>query len=66
MLRPEVAGRVLSLGFADGARVRAGQVLVQMDDTLQRAEVQQALAQMSIARANHKRNQELVEQIFVS
>lgn len=66
MLRPEVAGRVLSLGFADGARVRAGQVLVQMDDALQRAEVQQSLAQMSIARANHKRNQELVAQNFVS
>ena len=66
MLRPEVAGRVLALGFADGARVRAGQVLVQMDDTLQRAEVQQSLAQMSIAKANHKRNQELVAQNFVS
>jgi membrane fusion protein (multidrug efflux system) len=66
MLRPEVAGRVLSLGFADGARVRAGQVLVQMDDTLQRAEVQQALAQMSIAKANHKRNQELVAQNFIA
>ena len=66
MLRPEVAGRVLSLGFADGARVRAGQVLVQMDDSLQRAEVQQSLAQMSIARANHKRNQELVAQSFIA
>lgn len=66
MLRPEIAGRVLSLGFADGARVRAGQVLVQMDDTLQRAEVQQSLAQMSIARANHKRNQELVAQNFIA
>ena len=66
MLRPEVAGRVLSLGFADGARARAGQVLVQMDDTLQRAEVQQSLAQMSIAKANHKRNQELVAQNFIA
>ncbi len=66
MLRPEVAGRVLSLGFADGARVRAGQVLVQMDDTLQRAEVQQSLAQMSIAKANYKRNQELVAQNFIA
>ena len=66
MLRPEVAGRVLSLGFADGARVRAGQVLVQMDDTLQRAEVQQSLAQMSIARANHKRTQELVAENFIA
>lgn len=66
MLRPEVAGRVLALGFTDGARVRAGQVLVQMDDTLQRAEVQQSLAQMSIALANYKRNQELVAQNFIS
>lgn len=66
MLRPEVAGRVLALGFADGARVKAGQVLVQMDDALQRAEVQQSLAQMAIARANHKRNTELVAQNFVS
>lgn len=66
MLRPEVAGRVLSLGFADGGRVRAGQVLVQMDDTLQRAEVQQSLAQLSVAKANHKRNQELVAQNFLA
>ena len=66
MLRPEVAGRVLSLGFSDGARVRAGQVLVQMDDTLQRAEVQQSLAQLSVAKANHKRNQELVAQNFLA
>lgn len=66
MLRPEVAGRVLSLGFVDGARVRAGQVLVQLDDTLQRAELQQSLAQMSVARANHKRNQELVAQNFIA
>lgn len=66
MLRPEVAGRVLSLGFTDGARVRAGQVLVQLDDTLQRAELQQSLAQMSVARANHKRNQELVAQNFIA
>jgi multidrug efflux pump subunit AcrA (membrane-fusion protein) len=37
-----------------------------MDDTLQRAEVQQSLAQMSIAKANHKRNQELVAQNFIA
>ena len=66
MLRPEVAGRILALGFADGTRVSAGQVLVQLDDTLQRAEVQQSLAQMSIAKANYKRNQELVAQNFVA
>jgi membrane fusion protein (multidrug efflux system) len=66
MLRPEIAGRIMSLGFTDGARVNAGQTLVQLDDTLQRAEVQQSLAQVSIAKANHVRNQELVAQKFVA
>ncbi|MEY4345781.1 MAG: Multidrug resistance protein MdtE precursor [Pseudomonadota bacterium] len=66
MLRPEVAGRVKELAFVDGARVRKGQLLVQLDDTLQRAEVSQSKAQVSIAQANHKRNQELVAQNFVA
>lgn len=66
MLRPEVAGRVKTLGFGDGARVCKGQVLVQLDDTLQQAEVKQALAQVSIAQAALKRNQELVAQNFVA
>jgi len=66
MLRPEVAGRISQIGFTDGARVRKGQLLVQLDDTLQRAELSQARAQMSIAQANHKRNVELVAQNFVA
>ncbi len=66
MLRPEVAGRVKEIGFADGATVRRGQILVQLDDTLQRAEIKQAQAQVSIAKANLKRNQELVAQSFVA
>ncbi len=66
MLRPEVPGRIKELGFADGAAVRKGQVLVQLDDTLQKAEIKQAQAQVSIAQANLKRNQELVAQSFVA
>lgn len=66
MLRPEVAGRIKALGFSDGTPVRQGQVLVQLDDTLQRAEVRQAQAQVSIAQANFKRNQELVAENFVA
>lgn len=65
-LRPEVSGRIAQIGFADGARVRRGQLLVQLDDVLQRAELSQAQAQLSIARANLKRNQELVAQNFVA
>jgi membrane fusion protein (multidrug efflux system) len=65
-LKPETAGRVARIAFADGAQVRRGQLLVQLDDTLQRAELSQAQAQLSIARANLKRNQELVAQNFVA
>lgn len=66
MVRPEVSGRVASLGFRDGQPVRRGQVLVQLDDSLLRAQVQQAQAQLSIARANDARNRELLAQSFVS
>lgn len=66
MLRPEVSGRIARIGFGDGQRVRRGQLLVQLDDTLQRAQLQQAQAQASIARTNLQRNRELVAQNFVS
>ena len=66
VLRPEVSGRITQLNFTDGQRVRKGQVLVQFDDQLQQAQVQQALAELSIAQANQKRNQELVAQNFIS
>ena len=66
VLRPEVSGRVTQLNFRDGERVRRGQLLVQLDDQLPRAQVQQAQAELSIAQANHKRNQELVAQGFIS
>jgi membrane fusion protein (multidrug efflux system) len=65
-LRPEVAGRIVLINFAEGQRVRKGQLLVQLDDVLQKAELSQAQAQLSIARANLKRNEELVAQAFVA
>ena len=66
MLRPESSGRIARLGFADGARVNKGQLLVQLDDTLQQAQLKQAEAQSSIARTNLQRSRELLAQNFVS
>lgn len=66
VLRPEVSGRITQLNFTDGQRVRKGQVLVQFDDQLPLAQVQQSQAELSIAQANQKRNQELVAQNFIS
>lgn len=66
VLRPEVSGRVTQINFRDADRVRKGQLLVQLDDQLPMAQVRQAEAEVSIARANHKRNQELVEEKFIA
>jgi membrane fusion protein (multidrug efflux system) len=66
VLKPEFSGRVAHIAFADGANVRQGQLLVQLDDTLQRAELSQAQAQLSIAKANLNRNKELVAENFVA
>jgi membrane fusion protein (multidrug efflux system) len=65
-LRPEVSGRIRGLGFADGQRVRKGQLLLQLDDTLQQAQLKQAEAAASIARTNLQRSRELAAQNFVS
>ena len=66
MLRPELVGRVAGLGFKDGQAVKKGQVLVQLDDVLQKADLQQAQAQVAIAQASYKRTQELVAANFVA
>ena len=66
VLRPEVSGRVVRIGFADGAPVKRGQLLVQLDDTLPVAQLKQAQAQASIARTNLQRSRELQAQNFVS
>ena len=66
VLRPETSGRVQALSFSDGQRVRKGELLVQLDDTLQRAQVKQAEASAAIARTNLQRSRELAAQNFVS
>lgn len=65
-LRSQSSGRVTQIHFKDGQRVRKGQVLIQQDDQLQRAELQQVQAELNLARANHQRNQELVAKGFIS
>jgi membrane fusion protein (multidrug efflux system) len=66
VVRPEVSGRVTQVNFRDGQRVSRGQLLVQLDDQLAQAQIKQAEAELSIARANFNRNKELVEQNFIS
>lgn len=66
MLRPEVSGRIAAINFTDGQPVKKGQVLVALDDSVNRAETAQARAELELAQNNLKRTQELAERKFVS
>lgn len=66
VLRPEVSGRIQRLNFQEGARVAAGQVLVQLDDSVPRAELSQAQANLSLAQSQYRRSEALQKQGFVS
>lgn len=66
VLRPEVAGRVSAIGFKDGAVVGKGELLLALDAAIQEAELQQAKANLALARSNHQRNEELLGRKFLS
>jgi membrane fusion protein, multidrug efflux system len=66
MLRPEVAGRITQLGFVNGQTVKRGQLMLQLDDSVQQAQLQSAMSQLSTAQTNLQRSRELLAQGFVS
>lgn len=59
VLRPEIAGRITEFQFEEGQPVKAGQVLVRLDDEVYRAELAQAEANLRLSRANAARAQQL-------
>lgn len=66
MLRPEVSGRIAEINFTEGGKVVKGQVLVRLDDSVARARVQQARANLKLAGSQYNRSVELNKQGFVS
>jgi membrane fusion protein (multidrug efflux system) len=66
VLRPEVSGRIEAIRFRDGETVRRGVVLVELDSAVQRAELQQARANLTLAESNFRRTQDLFGRKFVS
>ncbi|NMF96090.1 efflux RND transporter periplasmic adaptor subunit [Aromatoleum toluolicum] len=66
VLRPEVAGRIAAIRFSEGGPVRRGDVLVDFDAAVQRAEVQQAKANLALAQANFGRTEDLFNRKFLS
>jgi len=51
----EIAGRIESIAFGEGEAVKAGDVLVQLDASILRAELAKARSELTLARANHQR-----------
>src|SRR5690606_37789737 len=50
----------------EGGKVKRGQVLVRLDDSVARAQLQQAKANLSLANSQHRRAVELTRQGFIS
>jgi membrane fusion protein (multidrug efflux system) len=65
-LRPEVAGRIASIGFQEGQRVTKGTMLVQLDAAVPQAEVQQARANLTLAKTKYDRAVDLAKSNFIS
>ena len=61
VVRPELAGRVVEIGFAEGQRVRKGQVVVRFESSIERAELAQAQASLALSKANFERAEELLK-----
>ncbi|HEY0138658.1 MAG TPA: efflux RND transporter periplasmic adaptor subunit, partial [Nannocystis sp.] len=59
VIRPEVTGRVAAINFDEGAPVKAGQVIVELDAAVERAQLAQAEADLGLGTANFERAKEL-------
>lgn len=59
VIAPEIAGRVIALGFKEGERVEKGQVLVKLDTAILDAELKQQQADLGLAKDTFERNRSL-------
>jgi membrane fusion protein (multidrug efflux system) len=66
VLRPEIAGRIARIAFREGVAVRKGQLLIALDDSTQAADLQQAKANLALARSNFERTEDLFRKKFLS
>ncbi|MBI2959203.1 MAG: efflux RND transporter periplasmic adaptor subunit [Betaproteobacteria bacterium] len=65
-LRPEVAGRITAILFQEGERVAKGATLVRLDPAISTAELQQARANLTLAKSKHDRAVDLAGRTFIS
>jgi len=66
MLRPEITGRITAINFQEGVHVKQGQVLVELDSSVARAQLAQAQASLALVSSQYRRAKELTAQGFIS
>ena len=59
VIQPEIAGRVAEILFEEGEAIKQSAPLIRLDDTVFRAELRQAQAQLALSRANFERSTDL-------
>jgi len=65
-LRPEGSGRITQINFTEGARVRAGQLLVKINDRELQAQYERARHRQRLAEDRHRRSNILLEREAIS
>lgn len=60
-IAPEIAGRLVNLGFREGDRVKLGQTLVELDTTILGQELKQAEVDLGLSRDTFERASSLVQ-----
>ena len=66
MLRPEITGRITTINFQEGGPVQQGQVLVELDSSVPRAQLEQAQAALALVQSQYRRAQQLTQKGFIS
>lgn len=66
IVRPEIAGRIARMGFEEGQRVERGAVLFELDDSVFRAQIAQAQANLVLSSRNAERAEELFAKQLIS
>ena len=65
-IRPEVSGRISEIGFREGQRVDTGATLIRFDASVQRAELEQADANLGLSKSRLERSRDLFTKGFIS
>jgi membrane fusion protein (multidrug efflux system) len=65
-VRPEVAGRISAILFKEGQHVARGMTLIRLDPAINQAEVQQARANLKLAKSKYDRAVDLAQRNFIS